>query len=280
MQNLNNNQVILLTLLVSFVTSIATGIVTVTLMDQAPTGVTQVINRVVEKTVETVVPKGIKETIIEERVIVNQEEVIVGTIQNTRVSFVTIRKKINENEIVKEGDEKTKKMGDIVTRGIMVTNDGKIIAESKKLLDEEYTIVTSDGQSMDYKVVKKIESGLSALIPKDKISEGKIIMFMPLSEKKISLGQTAILLWSDKINIGFVASLVKDAEDGSILVVETNINNKDSEGMSVLVNTEKEVIGVYIDSLFIPVSDIKDLLKSEKEVNDSGAINMNSLVSS
>ena len=38
MEHLNKQQLILLTLLISFVTSIATGIVTVSLMDQAPQG--------------------------------------------------------------------------------------------------------------------------------------------------------------------------------------------------------------------------------------------------
>jgi hypothetical protein len=56
LEQLTKHQTLLLTLLVSFVTSIATGIVTVSLMDQAPEGVTRVINQIVERTVETVVP--------------------------------------------------------------------------------------------------------------------------------------------------------------------------------------------------------------------------------
>ena len=51
MEDLNRQQVILLTLFVTFVTSIATGIVTVSLMDQAPTGATNTVERVIERTV-------------------------------------------------------------------------------------------------------------------------------------------------------------------------------------------------------------------------------------
>ena len=44
-KDLNKSQLILLAILLSFITSIATGIVTVTLMQQAPSSVTVPINR-------------------------------------------------------------------------------------------------------------------------------------------------------------------------------------------------------------------------------------------
>ena len=55
-KDLNKPQLILLAILLSFVTSIATGITTVTLMEQAPTSVTVPINRIIRETVEKVVP--------------------------------------------------------------------------------------------------------------------------------------------------------------------------------------------------------------------------------
>src|SRR3989344_1915088 len=54
LEDLNKSQLILLTVLVNFVTSVATGILTVSLLDTAPAIVTQTVNKIVEHTVETV----------------------------------------------------------------------------------------------------------------------------------------------------------------------------------------------------------------------------------
>lgn len=55
-KDLNKSQLILLAVLLSFVTSIVTGITTVTLMQQAPASFTVPITRVVRETVEKIVP--------------------------------------------------------------------------------------------------------------------------------------------------------------------------------------------------------------------------------
>jgi hypothetical protein len=83
-EELNKFQIVLLTLLVSFVTSIATGIVTVTLLQQAPQGVTETINHVVERTIETIVPSAsstpAKTTTSTQTVVVKEDDLVTGSI--------------------------------------------------------------------------------------------------------------------------------------------------------------------------------------------------------
>lgn len=62
LKDLNKSQLILLALLLSFVTSIATGITTVTLMEKAPQSVAVPINRVVRETIEKIVPAEVVDT--------------------------------------------------------------------------------------------------------------------------------------------------------------------------------------------------------------------------
>ncbi|MBU0750012.1 hypothetical protein KKH15_00655 [Patescibacteria group bacterium] len=53
-EDLNKTQLLLLTILVNFVTSIATGVLTVSLLDETAPTVTQTVNRIVDHTIETV----------------------------------------------------------------------------------------------------------------------------------------------------------------------------------------------------------------------------------
>ncbi len=51
---LSKSQLLLLMVLVNFIVSIATGVLTVSLLDRAPVSVTQTVNRIVDHTIETV----------------------------------------------------------------------------------------------------------------------------------------------------------------------------------------------------------------------------------
>ena len=91
MESLTKTQIVLLVLLVSFVTSLTTGIVTVTLVNQAPQPVTHTINKVVEK----LVPREF--TVKEKTVVFSNEENLVKIIKSASLAVVSIIATTTEN---------------------------------------------------------------------------------------------------------------------------------------------------------------------------------------
>lgn len=141
MEELNKNQLILLVLLISFVTSIGTGIMTVSLLMEAPVEVTNTINRVVERTIESVGPVqtivtggGTKEKEIQ-TVVVKEEDQVIGAIEKNAKAVVRIR-------------ERNTSVGvdNLYGLGVVVSKEG-IIATDKKIISEamQYVAIMSDG---------------------------------------------------------------------------------------------------------------------------------------
>src|SRR3989338_3016811 len=91
MEDLTKHQLILIVLLVTFVTSIATGIITFSLLSEAPVEVTQTINRVVEKTIERVVTEPGKPDKVVTTVIVNEEDRVLEAIAKNEKSIVRLK---------------------------------------------------------------------------------------------------------------------------------------------------------------------------------------------
>ena len=118
---LNKNQIVLLTLLVSFVTSIATGIVTVTLMDQAPVGVTQTVNRVVERTIERGVPGETKTTTVikEVPILITDEQLIADLVQSASAAVVRVTRGATES----------------LGSAFIVSRDGQVITAAHLLVE-------------------------------------------------------------------------------------------------------------------------------------------------
>lgn len=115
MEHLTRSQIVLLTLFVSFVSSMATGIVVVTLMQQAPEPVWQTITNVVEKTIEKAVP-----TIVEKpgkTVVVKDEDLVVAAIERNTKSVVVFNTPGAAGEILPAG------VGVIVSAGGLVVTD-------------------------------------------------------------------------------------------------------------------------------------------------------------
>ena len=172
MENLTKHQLILVALLISFVTSIATGIVTVSLMDQAPKGVTQTINRIVEKTVERVVTEPNKaNSIIKETVVVKEEDKIIEAIEKNSKSMVRIYK--TDSSSSAENPLKS-----FVGIGIIISKDGDIATDSSIIISSNsYSAVLNDAKEYDVELKPIQESKTIAFLG---------VSYWPRSRKKFS----------------------------------------------------------------------------------------------
>ena len=82
MEDLTKHQLILIVLLITFVTSIATGIITFYFASEAPVEVTQQINRVVEKLLKVVTEPGKPDKVV--TTVVNEEDRVLESISKMK----------------------------------------------------------------------------------------------------------------------------------------------------------------------------------------------------
>lgn len=214
-KDLNKNQIVLLTLLVSFVTSIATGIITVSLMQQAPAGVTKVINQVVERTVEKVSPvvnavTGATNTVTtkETTVVVKEDDLIGKSIDTTKPSIVAVREKsINAQGLA---------VNSFVGWGTVISNNGIIATDVMNVSnDSPYTILTDDGVVFDTKIIARDNDRGIAYVQvvrdkSDKTSSGYNFTSVKVADmSKLHLGQTLIAFGGNAkkaVTVGILSS--------------------------------------------------------------------------
>lgn len=269
MNNLNTQQIILLALLVSFVTSIATGITTVSLLEQAPDPVTQTINRVVEKTIERVVtePSENNEKPVEKEivtVVVNEEDRTIEAIEKNSESLVRIYEKI--------GDLKN-----FVALGIILSPNGEIVTDASLIKEGGKYLGVYGTDELSIQTLFRATPSSSFIkmgIDSEKLLEGQFsgpFIAVNFGDSNISkLGQSVISLsgtQENKVSIGVITSINKN-EEGKVLTLETSIDENNISPGSVILNLSGEVIGMISNtnimksSSFIPANTIKDFLNS------------------
>lgn len=285
MEDLTKHQIILLTLLVSFVTSIATGIVTVSLMDQAPPGVTQTINRVVERTIERVVPAENQAAVIKrETVVVRSDDLVVSALEKNSKSLVRIIK------VEGSGETRTEKFAAI---GVVTSKDGTIVTDSGVLsvkADETGApIPTSfyakfpDGQIAPLETKGVDSRGLALFAPVAvsplKDNAKNTLVFTPATfgdSSEVKLGQAVVSLQGrdyDTTETGIISSLPPGAKSSQATTTDTlppppalfntDIGDTKTTVGSVLLNLSGEIIGMKIgtavpeDGAYLPANSIK-----------------------
>jgi hypothetical protein len=282
MNDLNPQQIVLLTLLVSFVTSIATGITVVSLLEQSPEPITQTINRVVEKTVERIIPsdenksttfskEGGKEVVT---VVVKDEDLTIGAIDKNSKSLARIYQKIGNVETFIGLGIVFDNQGRIVTDSFIIQKSGKYIVNYEK---GKFNMTVGYREPNDPYAILKIADGQNA--PAD---------FAPAKfadSQNAKLGQSVISLSginSNTIATGIISNLItgsgalKDSQVTSsaqpveqLKSIETSVDRSNVLLGSIILNLQGEIIGARINSdplktnAFTPSNNIKNFLNGK-----------------
>jgi S1-C subfamily serine protease len=225
---------------------------TTSLLQEAPIEVTRNINRIVEKTIETVttpttvVTPGQKEVTT---VIVKEEDLILDSINKNVKSIVRIE------EVDAVSGDKT-----FYGLGLVVTKEGIMVADRKTITPNNfYTAIMSDGVKIPL-LAMGIDRQTNFILFKanEKLEKDKTpYAFSPakFSDADPKLGQTVISVGgsvSNAVAIGRTVSLIqKDSTVGTtttkyLATVETDLSTKDLYTGSPLFNLSGDVIGMKI----------------------------------
>ena len=276
MDDLNKNQIVLLTLLISFVTSIATGIITTSLLQEAPIEVTRNINRIVEKTIETVTPGVISAPTQKEvtTVVVKEEDLIVDSINKNIKSLVRIKEK-----------DSISGLNSFYGIGLVASKDGFIVADRKTInKDNVYTATMSDGTEFSL-TPTGVDKQTNFILFKTIISDKPLdktasstpsikgdYVFVPATFGDVTprLGQTIISVGGEEVSavsVGRVVSLaMKDSSTGTtttkyLASIDSDLSTKDLVDGSPAFNLSGDIVGVKLSldasKSFTPISVLK-----------------------
>jgi hypothetical protein len=276
-EHLTKSQIILLTLLVSFMTSIATGIVTVSLLQQAPSPVTQTINRVVERTVERVVETKKDKTgntvTNEKTVVVKETDLIADAVKATMPSVVAIYKLPPKTEAPAEAATTDAPTAEaqaqtaavevavietvtanpvFVGRGVFTT-DNTVVTDGS-LLEEgaSYKIVVLTSQAEAVVTTFTVEHGLGYLTVPAKTGQG----IKKDDLKKLQLGETMIELAGDsrlRVSTGIISDIEKDASGN---LTGLAISGVESSLGSPIISLDGTLVAITVKGGWVPVTSI------------------------
>jgi hypothetical protein len=231
MEHLNKHQLILVALLISFVTSLATGIVTVSLMDQAPQNIARTITQVIQKTVAEV-STGATSTAA---VIVAVSDQVADATDKVMPSLVRIR----------EGDN-----GPIMGLGLIVSRNGTIMTD-KNVMDKLNIpqAVFGNNTSVPVTIVRfQMGGDIAFVAPQRSIS---------IEMKQVSFGDTPRLgatVWSltgtstYSLSQGIVTRLETDT-NGTPTIIRTSMVSKNLLAGAPLFDATGRIIGVSTNSV-------------------------------
>lgn len=258
-ENLTKSQIVLLTLLVSFVTSIATGITTVALMDQTPPAITQTINRVVEHTVERVVPdqqSASAAQTVKETVIVKHSDAVASAVSEAHPSTVRISKSADGAPVA---------VGVAMTGSLIIT-DAAVISDGAS-----YNAILSDGSTVPLVVSAEGSNGyLVALSP---ATSSPSFTSIAVQKTVPNLGESVIALTglkNSRIASGIVTSIVSipgATASSTEQAFDSSIDLGPLAAGSVFISTDGALVGIYssVSDSIMPSSVVSKLRAAASE---------------
>jgi S1-C subfamily serine protease len=246
-KDLNKSQLILLAILLSFVTSIATGITTVTLMQQAPASFVAPINRVIKQTVEKI--QQVEGKTVTQTVVVKEEDLVIDAIAKNQSTVFSITKEIQN------ADFTTSEVS--AGRGFAVSTDGIIVVDASLVPDKGVYFVKNDSGKFKANFILTNKAGFSFLKIGDPIDgKSKIAFTVPdfgnLSKMKI--GQKVLVMGSSITSLIFEGLNANKGIDLSV--------SKSNAGGLVL-DLDGEALGIALSSdttSFASIESINDAL--------------------
>jgi hypothetical protein len=246
LEQLNKSQLILLTLLVSFVTSIAGTVIGIGMLEEAPPIIAQTVNRVVERTVERVVPSGqpaAVNTVTEKTVIIKESDAVAQAVTRVNSSIVrlyTVGK-----------DAEGKDVDTFLGMGIVFKDDGTILTDSATLPVGAIFVARADGTRATATLASSDEkTGLTVLHGATTTADGEAFSWqaVKIASGERSLGKLVVAVsgkTSTRIGDGIVTALPEaEKADSTMKILETNIPVGAIAFGSPLINSDGELEGL------------------------------------
>src|SRR3989344_472402 len=221
MDNLTKTQLILLVLLVSFVTSLVTGIVSVSLVSQNALSPIQTISRVIEKVSEPqqtpVIQNAVPEEIYE--ILLNHRDVSPAVVSVVAARDIPVIEQYfinlfgdNEFLIPQYRQKGTERRQISSGTGFFVSADGLIVTNRHVVEDAaaDYSVVTNDGKKIAVKVLARDPVRDIAVLK----VEGTKHAFIPLGNSDgLNVGQTVVAIgnalgeFQNTVSVGVISGL-------------------------------------------------------------------------
>ncbi len=246
-KELNKSQLILLAVLLSFVTSIATGITTVTLMQQAPPSFTAPVNRIIQQTVEKIQQVEGKTTT--QTVVVKEEDLVVDALDKNKSSIFSVTKETQDVDL------KTIEVS--AGRSFVVSTDGTLVADAILVPDKEVYYVKNDSGKFKADFISTNKAGFSFLkIGAPVNGTDKAVFTVPTfgDLSKMKIGQKVLVLGNSISSFIFEGLNASKGIDMS--VSKSNIG-------SIILNLDGEALGIALSpdvASFASIKSISDAL--------------------